>query len=163
MGRRAAIILSASLVLALTVILYLTGGRKLPASDPYSAVTPKACFMIETVDLLSFLKSITTGKGLIGELTGVKELSAFSGKLKYIADNLNKAGFRDLVSGGKAVISFYPAGKGKMRILLSMPVASEIRKRHVNQALASAGIGNMKDYRFGKTDLTGIQYSDRDT
>ncbi|HLN55718.1 MAG TPA: hypothetical protein VK207_06985 [Bacteroidales bacterium] len=163
MGRRAAIILSASLILVLTVVLYLTGVRKLPVSDPYSAVTPNACLIIETVDLVSFLNSITTGKGLTGELTGVKELSGFSDRLRYITDNLNKAGFRDLVSGGKAVISFYPIEKGKPGILLSMPVSSEIRKRHINQALASAGIGNIKDYRIGKADLSGIRYSENDT
>lgn len=163
MRRRAAIIISVSLVLALTVVLYFTGVRKIPVSDPYSAVSQNTCFMIETVDLVSFLNSVTTGKGLTGELTGVKELSGFTGRLRYITDNLNKPGFRDLVSGGKAVISFYPGEKGKMGILLSMPVSPEIRKRHADQALSSAGIVNINDYSFGKYDLSGIRYSEKDT
>ncbi len=160
MGRRSVIILSATLILALSVILYFTGKSGISISkNPYSAISGKACFVIETVDLLSFLNSLTAGNGLFGELGKIKDLTVFNGKLKYITDNLNKDGLRNLTSGGHAVVSFYHTGNGKLSTLLSMPVEPDVKQRHVRQALSAAGINGMLEMKKGKIQVLGIPYS----
>ncbi len=160
MRRRAIIILSATLILALTVILYLTGkGRKPLVADAYRSVAGNACFVVETIDLLSFFNSLTTGKGLFGELTKFEELTGFNDRLKFITDNLNKPEIREMTSGGHALISFYAPGNGKVRILLSMPVSGDIRNRHIRQALGSAGITNISESSFGKSTVLKVPYA----
>lgn len=157
MGRRAVLILSASLILALTVIMYFTGkGREGLLTDPYSAVGNRACIVVETVDLLSFLNSVTTGKGVFGEFGRVGELAQFNNRLKYLADFLNKAEIRD-VSASHAVISIY-SGK-RPGILLSMAVSRDVKSRHIKNLLTSAGITNIAESKAGNSPLLSIPYS----
>lgn len=143
MGKRVVIILSVLLISALAVMGYfLQQGRKTLFTDPYKSITQKACIVIETVDLQSFLNSLTTGKGLFGEMTKVKEFQNFNSSLKFIADQLNKPGFKKLNTDGPAIISFYPAYEGPPEGLLSIALPGEIRLRQMKELLSSSGIKN---------------------
>lgn len=115
-------------------------GRKNLFTDPYKAISPGACIVIETVDLQSFMNSLTTGKGLFGEAGKIKEFDNFIRKLKYLTDQLNKAGFKKLLDDGSSIISFHPTKEGKLQSLLSMTVPGEIRYRQIKEVLRSSGI-----------------------
>jgi hypothetical protein len=126
--------------LALAAIAYLIRQeRGVAFSDPYAAVSQGACIIIETRDLQSFINSLTTEKGIPGEVGRISEFGAFNKRLKDIADNLNKEEFRDFFSGGKAVITLYPGNKGKLVPVLSMSLTGETGYRHIRQALLASG------------------------
>jgi len=90
-GKRIAIILPVLLIIVIAVVAYFfQQGKKTLFTDPFKAITPDACFVLETIDLQSLLNSVTTGKGLFGEAGKVKELDGFNRKVKYLADQLNR-------------------------------------------------------------------------
>ena len=104
-------------------VLYPAGQKKL-LTDPFKAISPSACIVIETIDLQSFMNSLTTEKGLFGELAKIKEFEGFNSKLRFLADQLNKPGYKELIEGGTAMISFYPSGEGNLNTQLSLTVSS---------------------------------------
>jgi len=158
-GKRIAIILSVLLIIALAMMGYfLQQGRKTMFTDPYKAISPRACIIIETVDLQSFINSLTTGKGLFGEISKVRELVSFNRKLKYIADQLNMAGFKKFSPDGAAIISFYPTESGKLETMLSMTVPGEIRYRHLKDMLTASGIKEVIDTRLDGKPVLKIPY-----
>ena len=159
MGKRIAIISVILLVSALAIMGYfLQQGRRSLFTDPYKAISPRACIIIETVDLQSFINLLTTGKGLIGEAGKVKEFDSFNRKLKYLADQLNKAGIKKLSDNGKAIISFYPTQEGKLKALLSMAVPPEIRNRQIREMLRSAGIKDVIEIKRSNNSLIKIPF-----
>ena len=113
MGKRVAIISVILLLAALSILgYYIQQGRKKLFTDPFKAISPSACIVIETIDLQSFMNSLTTEKGLFGEVAKIKEFENFNVKLRFLADQLNKPGYNELIEGGTALISFYPSGDG---------------------------------------------------
>ncbi len=95
MGKRIGIILVIILIAGLAVVGYfLYQGRKSFFTDPYKAVAPSASFVIETIDLQSFINSLTTGKGLFGEIDEINEFSSFSSKLKFLAGQVNNSSYK---------------------------------------------------------------------
>ena len=145
---------------------FLQQGRRTLFTDPYKAISSDACIVIETVDLQSFINSLTTGKGLFGETGKVREFESFNRKLKYIADQLNKAELKKIIPDGAAIISFYPTKSGNLETLLSMTVPGEIRYRHVKEMLTTSGIKEIIDGKLGGKSVLRIPYivnSIRDT
>ena len=118
MGKRIVIVSVIVLLSALAILGYfLQQGRKNMFTDPYKVIAPDACIVIETVDIKSFLNSLTTGRGLFGELAKVSELTRFNRELKYLADLFNKPAFVRLFSDGSTVISFYAGKNGGLSTL----------------------------------------------
>ena len=141
MGKRVTIILLVLLVSGLAIMGYFfQQGRKNLFTDPYKAISPGACIVIETIDLQNFMNSLTTGKGLFGEAGKIKEFDNFNRKLKYLTGQLNKEGFKKLLDDGSSIISFHPTKEGKLQPLLSMTVPGEIRYRQIKEVLRSSGI-----------------------
>ncbi len=131
---------------ALAVLGYfLQQGRKSLFTDPYKVVSPDACIVIETVDIKSFLNSLTTGRGLFGELGKVTEFTRFNRELKYLADLLNKPEFTRLFSDGSTIISFYAEKNGDLIPMLSMPVTGDLRVRQIKDMLISSGITGLQE------------------
>jgi hypothetical protein len=141
MGKRLAILVLILLFSAIAVMGYLFfQSRKSYLTDPYKAVSPGACIIIETVDLKSFLNTLTSGQGLFGELGNVKELQGISGKLKFLADQVNKPGYEQILSEGSTVISFHTDYGKRLRPLLSTAVPGTMKIRQVRDLLLSAGV-----------------------
>jgi len=160
LGKRIVITLSAILLLAIGAMGYiLLHGRNYAGSDPFIPVSKKACIVIETVDLRSFLNSMTTGKGLFGEAVKIREFEKFNSKLRFVADNLSKPEMRKLIPDGTAVISFYPAGDGSLNALLSMAVPGELRLRQAGQMLRSTGIALARDTLINDKPVIRAPYS----
>jgi hypothetical protein len=159
-GKRVAIVLLVLLVSGLAMMGYfLHQGRKSLFTDPYKAISPGACIVIETLDLQSFMNSLTTGKGLFGEAGRIKELDSFNKKLKYITDQLNKTGFKKLLNDGAAVISFNPSTEGILKPLLSMAVPVEIRFRHIKEMLRSSGIKDVIESELNGRAVLAIPFA----
>ena len=153
MGKRSAVISVIILISGLAVLGYfLHQGRKTMLTDPYRAVSPTAAIIIESIDIKSFINSVTTGQGLFGEIAGISEFENFNKKLKFLADQLNKPAYQDFLDGSRALISFHPSDSGKVRSLLSLAVRSDIRLRQIREAMRSSGITNIND-----TILSGIK------
>lgn len=160
MGKRVVIILMILLISGFAVLGYLLSqSRRNMFTDPYKAISKSACIVIETVDLQSFLNSLTTGKGLFGEAGKVKELDTFYNQLKYITDLLNKSPFKNLLDNSPAIISFHPDKEGKLKPLLSMSLSRKIRFRHVKEALISSGIKRMVEGKSKGNDILKIPYT----
>ena len=159
MGKRIAIIAVILLIACLAIVgYYLQQGKKTLFTDPYKSISQNACVIIETIDLKSFLNSLTTGKGLFGELGKVKELNRFNQELKYLADLLNKQNFRKLFNEGSAVISFQTDRKGRINPFLSMPVSADIKPRHIKEMLGSAGIKETTEINLNGNSVFEIPF-----
>jgi hypothetical protein len=137
---------------------FLQQGRKSLFTDPYKAISPGACIVIETVDLQSFMNSLTTGKGFFGEAGKIKEFDSFNRKLKYLTDQMNKAGFKKLLNDGTAIISFHSTKEGKLQPLLSMTVPGEIRYRQIKEMLRSSGIKEMIESKLNGNSVLKIPF-----
>ncbi len=141
MRKRLAIISVIILILGLVVLAYfLQKGSKSLLSDPYKAISPGAVAVIETIDLQSFVNSLTTGKGLFGEIEKIKEFEGYNMKIKFLADQLNKPAYKRILSGNSALISFHISEKGKIKPLLSMAVPPDIRPKQIKDILKTSGI-----------------------
>jgi hypothetical protein len=159
-GKRIAIILVIILISALAIMGYfLQQGRKNLFKDPYKAILPDACIVIETVDIKSFLNSLTTGRGLFGEVGKVKELSQFNQELKYIADLLNKQNFEKLFNEGGAIISFHPDGKGRIIPMLTMSISGDLRSRHIKEMLNTSGIKEVTETKLNGNAVIEIPFN----
>ena len=148
------------LISALAIMGYLfRQGRINLFTDPFKAISRSACIVIETVDLQSFMNSLTTGKGIFGEVGKIKEFDIFNRELKYIAEQVNKAGFKKLLTNGSAIISFQPDKKGKLNSLLSMTVPGEIKIRQIKEVLRSSGINDLIETKTGSNSVLKIPFS----
>ena len=159
-GKRIAIISVIILISGLAIMGYfLQQGRKNLYTDPYKAISPEACVVIETVDLKSFLNSLTTGRGLFGEVGKVRELDRFNQELKYLADLLNKQSFKRLFNEGASIISFQADKNGNIIPMLSMQVPSDIRSRHIKEMLSSSGIKELAETKLMGNSIIEIPFS----
>ena len=141
MGRKIAITLIVILIAGLAVLGYfLYEGRKTLFNDPYKAVTPDACFLVETADLQSFMNLITSGSGIFGEAAKIREFELFSRKTKFLADQLSKPGFKKILTGTGSVISFHLTSPGKIEPLLSTALPADFRPRNLREMLKLSGV-----------------------
>jgi len=141
------------------MVFYLQQDRKSLFTDPYKAISQRACIVIETIDIQSFMNSLSTGEGLFGTIEEIKEFEPFNRKLKYLADQLNKPGMKKLLNDGTAVISFFPDEGGKIQPLLSMSIPGEIRIRHIKEILLSFGIKEVIEKKLPAGSLLKIPFS----
>ncbi len=159
MGKRVAIISVILLLIGLSILgYYIQQGRKRLLTDPFKSVSPAACVVIETIDLKSFMNSLATDKGLFGELAKIKEFESFNVKLRYLADQLNKTGYKELLEGGTALISFYPSEEGVLSTQLSVTMAGDIRFRHIKEILRSSGISDISESKSGSNTFLRVPY-----
>jgi len=157
--KRLLIILTIILISILAVMGYfLQQGRKTLLTDPYKPISQQAFIVIETVDLQSFLNSLTIDKGLFGEVAKIKEFGVFSNKLSFIADQLNKADFKKLNTDGPAIISFYPAGNRAPEALLSMALPGDIRIRQIKELLSSSGVAKLSTSEINGVPVLEIPF-----
>jgi len=166
-GKKIAIGAVILLVVGLAIMGYfLQQGRKSLFTDPYKTIPPSACLIIETVDLKSFMNSLTTGRGLFGEVGKIKEFSGFNQQLKYLTDLLNKESFKKLFTEGTAVISFHNNSKGNIITMLSMPVSGDVRTRHIKDMLSQSGIKELTEAKINGNPVIEIPFMEgtkRDT
>lgn len=160
MSRRVAITLIAVLLAAVAAAAYfLQQSRLTMVADPYSLIGEDAGIVIETIDLRNLVNSVTTGKGLFSEIENVKEFDGFSSRLKYFADQINKAAFRKLSQEGTAVISFHSENDGRLTPFLSKVIPAETGYRHIREALAESGISRISEEKKAGKRLLLIPYS----
>jgi hypothetical protein len=158
-GKRVAIISVIILLAALSILgYYIQQGRKKLLTDPFKAISPSACIVIETIDLQSFMNSLTTENGLFGEVARIKEFEGFNIKLHFLADQLNKPGYKELIEGGTALISFYPSGDGVLDVQLSLTVSADLRYRHIKEILRSSGIKDIIETRSGSNSFISVPF-----
>jgi hypothetical protein len=158
-GKRIAIASVILLISALAIMGYLfRQDRENLFTDPYKAVSESACIVIETVDLQSFMNSLTTGKGLFGEAGKVREIDTFYQQLKYLTDQLNKAAFKELLNNGTAIISFHTDKGGNLKSLLSMALPREAKIRQIKESLRSSGIKDFSENRLNGNNILKIPY-----
>lgn len=162
MGKKSAIISVIVLVTGLAVLGYfLRQGRKSMLTDPWGAVAPDASVIIESLDLKSFINSLTTGQGLFGEIAGIEKFGNFNRKLKFLADQLNKPAYQNILDGSRALVSFHVTGDGKYRPLLVLAVRSETRHGQLKDALRSSGIKTGGDILVEGVKTLVLPYDDQ--
>ena len=141
---------------------FLLQGKKNFLTDPYKSIPPDACIIIETIDLQSFLNSLTTGKGLFGELGKIREFESNNQKLKFFTDQLNKVGLKKVFNESTAIISFHPTIGGKLHSLLSIAIPGEISSGKIEDILHSSGIKEVIESKISGKSVLKIPYSVND-
>ncbi len=160
MGKRVAILFVFLMVIALGILVYFfLQGRRGLFTDPYKSITPDACIIIETVDLQSFMNSITTEQGMFGETSKIKELENFYSKIKYLSDKLRNPGFIKILNSETSLISLYPDEKGNLKPLLSVIIPGEMRLRQFKEILYSIGIKEMIESKLKGYPLIKIPFA----
>ncbi len=160
MSKRIAIFSLVVLISAVALAGYfLQQSRKNLFTDPYKVIGMDACIVIETIDFRNLINSVTTGRGLFSEITNIKELSIFSTKLKFIADQINKSGFKKILQEGTAIISFHPSEKGDMTPFLSKTIPGETGYRQLKEALQASGIREVLEQKRAGKRIIGLPYN----
>jgi hypothetical protein len=158
--KRAAIISVIILISGLAILgYYLQQGRRNLLTDPYKAISPTASIIIATIDLQSFFNSLTTGRGLFGEVGKIREFDTFNRKIKFLADQMNKPAYKNILDGSKALISFHMSGKENLQALLSLAVTSGVRLRQIREALRSSGIKTITETSMLGNKVLGLPYN----
>jgi len=159
-GRRVAIITLLILVAGVAFLGYfLYQGRKDLFTDPYKVIASDACIVIETIDLRNLINSVTTGKGLFAEIENLKEFNNFKIKLNFLADQINKPGYKKIMQEGNAIISFHPDRTGALIPFLSKSVPAETRFSQVREAMLESGIRDIFEQKIAGKRLIGIPYT----
>ncbi|MGB8490725.1 MAG: hypothetical protein WCE64_06665 [Bacteroidales bacterium] len=159
MSKRIGIFLLAILFSGVALLGYfLHQGRKGLTADPYKAVGQDACLVIETIDLQSFINSLTTGKGLFSQIEKVKEFNNFVTKLKYLAEQLTKPGINKFIQEGNTLISFYPTETGELVPLLSKVIRPDARIHQVQDGLTASGVGKIYTDRLDGRKLIKLPF-----
>jgi hypothetical protein len=159
-GKRTAIISVIILISGLAILGYFfQQGRKSLLTDPYRVISPEACIVIAPVDLQSFFNSLTTGKGLFGEVGKIKEFDTFNRKVKFLADQMNKPAYRNILDGSKALISFQLTDSEGIHSLLSLAVTSSVKLRQIREALRSSGISTITQTSLLGNAVLGLPYT----
>lgn len=159
MSRRIAIFSLVVLTSAVTLVGYfLHQSRKNLFTDPYKVIGPDACIVIETIDFRNLINSVTTGKGLFSEIGNIKELNSFNIKLKYIADQINKSGFKKILQEGTAIVSFHPSENGELTPFLSKTIPAETGYRQLREALQASGIREIVEQKTAGKRIIGLPF-----
>jgi len=159
-GKRTAIISVILLISGLAILgYYFQQGRKSLLTDPYKAISPDAAVILAPLDLQSFFNSITTGRGLIGEAGKIKEFETFNRKIKFLADQMNRPAYNNILDGSKALISFHITGGDKLHTLLSLAVTSSVRLRQIREALRSSGIKTITETSMLGNTVLSLPYN----
>jgi WD40 repeat protein len=137
---------------------FLSQGRTTMLTDPWKAISPDAAIVIEAVDLQNFISSLSADKGMIGEVSRVKEFKSFISKIRFLSGLLGKPGYKRLLSGNSAIISFHLSSGGKLKPLLSMAIPSDIRPRQIKEMLRLSGIQTIGEKPFHGNTLFVIPY-----
>ncbi len=160
MSKRIAIIFLLVLISGVVVLGYfLNQSRKNLFTDPYKVISSDACVIIETYDIRSLINSMTTGKGLFSEIENVKEFNSFSTKLKFIADQINKPGFKRIMQEGTALISLHAAGNGELIPFFSKAIPADLGYRQLRDAFVNSGISEINEQKSGGRKLIGLPYT----
>jgi hypothetical protein len=159
-SRRVAIFSLVVLISAVTLVGYLLHqSRKNLFTDPYKVIGPDACIVIETIDFRNLINSVTTGKGLFSEIGNIKELNSFNIKLKYIADQINKSGFKKILQEGTAIVSFHPSENGELTPFLSKTIPAETGYRQLREALQASGIKEILEQKTSGKRIIGLPFA----
>jgi hypothetical protein len=159
-SRRVAIFSLVVLISAVTLVGYLLHqSRKNLFTDPYKVIGPDACIVIETIDFRNLINSVTTGKGLFSEIGNIKELNSFNIKLKYIADQINKSGFKKILQEGTAIVSFHPSENGELTPFLSKTIPAEAGYRQLREALQASGIKEILEQKTSGKRIIGLPFA----
>jgi hypothetical protein len=159
-SKRIAIFSLVILVSAVALVGYfLHQSRKNLFTDPYKVIGSDACIVIETIDFRNFINSVSTGKGFFSEIGNIKELNTFNTKLKFLADQINKPGFKKILQEGTAIISFHPAENGKLTPFLSKTIPAETGYRQLREALQTSGIREILEQKTNGRRILGLPYT----
>lgn len=160
MGKKIIWFLIAVLVVILALLGYfLRQDRTNLLTDPWKAIPADAAVVIETADLQSFIGSISSSKGIFGEIAKVKEFGDFNAKIKFLSGQLGKPGYKKLLTGNSAIISFHPSMGGKLRPLLSMAIPGDIKSKQVRDMLRSSGIMAIGEKPFHGNTLLFLPFA----
>jgi hypothetical protein len=159
-SRRVAIFSLVVLISAVTLVGYLLHqSRKNLFTDPYKVIGADACIVIETIDFRNLINSVTTGKGLFSEIGNIKEFNSFNIKLKYIADQINKSGFKKILQEGTAIVSFHPSENGELTPFLSKTIPAEAGYRQLREALQASGIKEILEQKTSGKRIIGLPFA----
>jgi hypothetical protein len=157
--KRIAVVFILVLLLGLVTLGYLfQKGNRTLLTDPYKAVSAGAIAVIETIDLQSFVNSLTTGKGIFGEIGKIKEFEDYNRKIKFLADQLNNSAYKKILSGNSALISFHFSASGRLQPLLSMAVVSDVKTRQLKDMLRISGIKTINQKSISDKDVLLLPY-----
>lgn len=160
MGKRTAII---TIIVLFTGVLlfgwFLNQNRKSLVADPYRVIGTDAGIVIETYDLKSLINSVTTGKGIFPETGNVSELGEFSRQLKYLADQINKPGFKRILQEGTFILSFHEEEGGELAPFFSRSLPADIHFRNIKEALEGSGINRFSETRFFGKKVIVLPYT----
>jgi hypothetical protein len=145
------------LAILATLGYFVRQGRTTLLTDPWKAISADASVVIETVDLQSFINSVSSDKGIFGEISKVDEFKTFNAKIKILSGQLNKPGYKKMLSGNRAIISFHYKAGGKLHSLLSMAIPSDVKARQIKETLRSSGIQSISERSFHGNALAALR------
>ncbi len=79
--------------------------------------------------------------------------------MKYLADQINKPGYKKLIQEGTALISFHLRPGENLIPLLSKAIPAEISLRQVREALLASAFNGITEHKINGKRVLGLPYS----
>lgn len=159
MGKKVTLFITIILISGLAILGYfIQQGRKILLTDPYKAISPAACIVVETIDLQNFINTFINGSGLFGEVAKISEFETFNNKLRFLADQLSKEEFKKISPVTPSLIAFH-FSEGRLHALLSMAVSHDVRMRQLKEIFNASGIKAINEKYPDGTTILALPYS----
>ena len=159
MGRRGSIIILLILISGVVALLFFfQQERENILADPYKAIPPDACFVLESVDLPSFLNNLTEESSLFKELSNINELDTFNRKLKFLSGLINRKEYSNLFEQNISLISFHLTENRKLIPLLVMSVPPGTTMRSIRGLITSTIAGSITEKKNSNFRIFEISY-----
>jgi hypothetical protein len=159
-GRKGVVILILIPVICIIVLgIFLIQNNQTVFADPYKAVPVDACFVIETVDLKGFIKSVSGKDGLFGELAKVSEFERYNSNLQFLDSLLNSKNLSKLLNEAPALISMHTDTDGVLIPLIIATVAPEIRLRNIREIFSTISQKGINEKIFNGTVIIEVPYT----
>lgn len=108
-------------------------------ADPYSVISEHASIVIESQDIRSLFNSFSSGQGLMGEVSSIKDFASFFSSLNFITNQINRPEYGKFVENNKVLVSFQYMGD-KVEAMLALAVPSFVKNGDLRECFADSSI-----------------------
>ncbi|MBP5589947.1 MAG: hypothetical protein J6X26_05380, partial [Bacteroidales bacterium] len=118
---------------------FLRRGNSENIADPFSIVSEKTAMVVESTDIRSLFNFISSGSGIMGEMSSIKEFSPFFSKLNFMTNQINRPEYGQFVENNKVLLSVQSFGD-KTEMMLSLAVPHSVKESDLRDCFVDSAI-----------------------
>ncbi|MBP5474484.1 MAG: hypothetical protein J6X92_07000 [Bacteroidales bacterium] len=118
---------------------FLRRGNSENIADPFSIVSEKTAMVVESTDIRSLFNFISSGSGIMGEMSSIKEFSPFFSKLNFMTNQINRPEYGQFVENNKVLLSVQSFGD-KTEMMLSLADPHSVKESDLRDCFVDSAI-----------------------